>query len=113
MNKTIRICGEVWDLNTDKNIDGGNVNMNPGRENSAVTIGTTNPSKYYRASILIHEILEGILMYDNKRWQQIIEDNRMVYLFAFDHEYLSGLGPKILDALVSSGVFKLDKEGIK
>jgi hypothetical protein len=109
MNKTIRICSDEWDLRVDKNLEGGLVNMNPDNENSYMTIGFANPSKYYRASVLIHEVLESILMYDGKRWENIIGDNRTVYLFSFDHDYLDQLGPKVLDALLSSGALKLDK----
>ena len=110
MKKKIRICSEEWDLKTDKKMAGGLASMHPENINSHIIIGYNNPSKYYRAGVLIHEILESILMLDNKRWEMVTGDNVTQYQFMFDHDYLDTLPSKILDALLSSEAMKLNKE---
>ena len=113
MNKTVRICSEEWDLRSNKNLAGGEASMHPENDNSHLVVGLNNPSKHYRASVLMHEIIESILMLDNKRWDMAIgTEGQTDYLFIFDHDYLDTLPTKILDALISSGVFSIKKDSI-
>ena len=63
---------------------------------------------HYCAEILCHEIMEAILVEDGKRFSCTEYDPcKDRYLFQFSHDYLDGLGPKLLEALLTSGLFKL------
>lgn len=73
-----------------------------------IIIGTKCPGLEHQSASIIHEALEVILMEDYKRFFNYTNShNRPNYIFIFDHDYLCKLEYKLLDALVSSGFFKI------
>jgi len=71
-------------------------------------IGTEHAGLETQAVSIIHEALEAIMIEDSKRFLNYTNShNRPHFIFHFDHDYLCQLEWKLLDALVSSGFFKL------
>lgn len=60
------------------------------------------------AEMLVHEALEAILVEDHRRFHCTdFELGNRGYHFLFDHDYFDSVGPKLLDAMLSSGFFRL------
>ncbi len=93
-NKTGRYAGEFYSSGS-KGAGNGEIKVHCG------DLRTT-------AEILCHEIMEAILCEDGKRYCSTSYDyDNSRYLFQFSHDYLDGYGAKLLDALITSGMFKL------
>jgi hypothetical protein len=114
--RTIKICSNEYDLIFSKILTGGRFSTlgtetkDTGR--GQLVVGTKFPDIRYRASVLIHEILEAILAVDCKRssHQQNGEER---HIFVFDHDYMDTLGEKVLDAMLTSECFIIDKNKLK
>ncbi len=107
----IRICSEEWDLLADPTDGGGECHWYPKNSPSSyVTIGTECPDPNRWLSVLVHEILESILMVDEKRF---LDEDHANHRFLFDHEYLRAMPRAFIDALLSSGFFTINKAKIK
>lgn len=102
----MRIVGREYRLKFDAESDGAA--FNTGGDYPTITLGLACKSLHHVASNVVHEVVEVILSEDMKRWG---DDNDPLdctrKLFVFDHDYLRTFGPKVVDALVSSGFFKL------
>jgi len=72
-----------------------------------ISIGTSMKNPEYILHLLLHEILECILCSDGVRYEAGNCDDK--YLFCFSHDYLSTVPYKLLDAMVSCGLFKIPK----
>jgi hypothetical protein len=105
----MKICGRDYKLTFRKGQKGASFFCN-GRKSEGrgeISIGLYKDLRG-RAEILCHEIIEAILVEDGKRLCQTgFEESNKSYRFHFDHDYLDGLSPKILDALLTSGMFQL------
>lgn len=109
MNKTIKICSKEYELKTSKKIHGAYFHT-ARKKDSRGEIGiTSKATKEITAGYIIHEVIEAILTEDDKRFYNYTNSSEDPnYVFMFDHDYLCGLVHKILDALLSSGIFKLN-----
>lgn len=105
----MKICSRKYKLTFDRKQSGGAFWIN-GRKSEGkgeICIG------HYRnlrncAEILCHEMVEAILVEDDKRFCSTgRQDNSARRRFQFDHDYLDNIGPKLVDALLTSGMFKL------
>ncbi len=97
--RTIRISSHEWEFaRRDSKVANGSFSFDGfgGR----IFINTTNRSNRDILESILHEIVEGIITLDGRRW---CEDKGHV-LFAFDHDYLGELDGKILDAMISIGM---------
>lgn len=102
----MRICGREYRLAFDR--DGSDAAFNTGGDYPTVVLGLDCKSLHHVASNLVHEIIEATLCEDFKRWGDDDDPGDCSRkLFVFDHDYLRTFGPKIVDALLSSGFFKL------
>lgn len=105
------ISSREWEIWEDPEIGGGSYKhedpMNHGKR--TIVLGTKDKDSRYHAEVLIHEILEIMFSTEDRRfvgdWVQNSDHTR--YLFVFDHDYLHGVGPKLLTALLTSGMFEL------
>jgi len=103
----MKICGRDYKLEFNCSKVGGAEFYKNKDGDGLVRFGKFNDLGFI-AEMLVHEAVEAILVEDFKRFactEKVDEDYR--YQFHFDHDYLCTLGPKILDALLSSGFFKL------
>jgi hypothetical protein len=105
----MKICGRDYKLTLVKGHKGAEFYCN-GKETTCrgeIIIGDYQDLRGI-CEILIHEALEAILCEDCKRYYQTSHEAcNERYLFMFDHDYLDGLCPKLLDALLTSDLFKL------
>ena len=101
--KTIRICSREWTLRADKKTKGGARFSAYGQSGSGyIVIGTKGQGRRSIIEVLTHEVIEGILTQDHRRWKESSGNEKM--LFCFDHNYLDGFAEKVVDALVSCGL---------
>jgi len=101
--KTIRICSREWTLRADKKEAGGAHLSTYGRSGAGeITVGTKGQCRRSIIEALIHEVIEGILTHDNRRWKEGPDSEKI--LFCFDHEYLDYFSQKVTDALISCGL---------
>ena len=109
--KTIRICSREWTLRADKKMAGG-ANFKTFAKNGAgrMVLGTKGQCRRAVIELLTHEVLEGILTHDNRRWKESRENEKI--LFCFNHDYLDGLAEKVVDAFVSCGLIDPNKKVI-
>ena len=107
--KTIKICSRDYDLKFDKTTGASSCEMaRDGDGKGQMTIGTEYHGLESQAASVIHEAFEAIMMEDSKRFFNYTNShNRPNFIFIFDHDYLCTLEWKLLDALVSSGFFKI------
>lgn len=105
----MKICSRDYKLTFRKDQKGGSFWCN-GRKSEGrgeICIGAYK-DKQARAEILIHEAVEAILVEDGKRSHATsYEQENGRYQFHFGHDYFDGFGPKLLDALLTSGMFRL------
>ena len=107
--KTVNICGRKYKLKFSEPTGGCfYCNGKNGGGGGEIYVGKyTDISRF--TEILLHEIIEAILVEDNKRYMKTgtMESNEN-RLFIFDHEYLDSFIPKIIDGMISSGFFKIN-----
>lgn len=105
--KTIKICSKIYDLRFDKsNGEGSFVTMTKSGKGK-ITIGTQYGLADQAAKV-VHESIEAILTEDDKRFYNYTNSHeRANFVFIFDHDYLCQLEHKLIDALLTSGFFKL------
>ena len=105
----MKICSREYALRFRKGVDGACFYSN-GRNtdgNGVIEIGDYKDLSFV-GGVLTHETLEAILYEDCKRYKPpVAGDDHSRYLFCFDHDYLDGLQNKLLEALLTSGFFKL------
>jgi hypothetical protein len=105
----MKICGRDYKLTFRKSQKGAAFWCNGRKSESRgeICIGNYKDLRG-TAEILCHEIFESIMVEDGKRLCPTgYEESNARYIFHFDHDYLDGLSPKIVDALISSGMFVL------
>lgn len=103
---TIKICSREWDLVEDKKTDGARFHTHNDTGKGSIQLGSDFSNKTYRFGVLLHEVIEGILTTDLKRYEyRLTTDN---YLFIFDHNYLMSFTDKIIDALISCNAIKIN-----
>jgi len=105
----MKICSREYRLKFKKSERGASFYCNgaDAQGNGLVEIGDYGDVEFV-GGIIIHEALEAILFEDGKRLcPPVNEGDHTRYVFLFDHDYLDGLQNKILDALLTSGFFKL------
>jgi hypothetical protein len=110
----LKICSREYRLRFKKSVGGAHFYCNGPNSygNGLIEVGDY-PDLPFIGGIIIHEALEAILYEDGKRLCPPVNDgDHSRYVFLFDHDYLDGLQNKILDALLTSGFFKL-KDGRK
>lgn len=104
--RTIRICSREWDLRTGRDSGGAHFSTYDKDGLGRITVGTRGQDNRYILEMIMHEVVEGILSYDHRRWSEKPNgdgtDGRI--LFCFDHTYLDEFCPKLLDALTSCGM---------
>jgi hypothetical protein len=105
----VKICSRDYKLTFDRDLDGGCFySYGKTSEGDAEIIVGHYKDLRYCAEILLHEITEAILCEDDKRFScTAFDDDNSRYLFMFPHDYLDTIGPKLLDALLTSGFFSL------
>lgn len=109
--KTIRICSREWTLRADKKERGGASFNTYGKSGAGnIVIGTKGQCRRHTIEALTHEVMEGILTHDYRRWKATPDNERI--LFCFDHDYLDGFAEKLVDALVSCGLIDPNKKVI-
>lgn len=104
----MKICSRKYKLTFDRKQSGGGFWCH-GRKSEGrgeICIGHYKSLRNC-AEILCHEVVEAILHEDDKRFSVGREDTNATRQFQFDHDYLNGFGPKLADALLTSGMFKL------
>ena len=105
----MKICGRDYRLNFSKKQSGGEFwcygKDKSGRGEISIVSGK---DLRHTAEILVHEALEAIFAEDNVRYHNSSYDpgneNRF---FVFSHHYFDSIGPKLVDALLTSGFFEL------
>lgn len=97
--KKIIINSREWKLESCNKDAGAEFKLYDKYGTGIIRIGVKNADKRSVMESLVHEIIEGTLTDENKRWK---EDGTKM-LFCFDHEYLTTLCPKIVTALASCG----------
>jgi len=105
----MKICGRDYKLTFARKANGGafwcNGKKLEGR--GEIEVGHYKDLRFC-AEILCHEAIEAIFTEDHVRYADTSyensNDNR---IFHFDHRYLDTVGPKLLDALLTSGMFRL------
>lgn len=105
----MKICSREYSLRFRKGVDGACFYSNGPKTggDGVIEIGDYKDVTFV-GGVLIHEILEAILYEDCKRYKPpVCGDDHSRYLFCFDHDYLDGLQNKLLEALLTSGFFKL------
>jgi hypothetical protein len=111
----MKICSREYDLTFDKKQKGASFWCNGRRSGGRgeICIGKYKDLRT-RAEMLVHEVLEAIFVEDGKRSHPTsYEQDNGRYTFHFDHDYFDGVGPKVTDALLSSGMFRLKEIGKK
>lgn len=110
IQKKVRICSREWILESDPRRKNGGAEFNTyGKDGLGhIKIGTFRQNKRYILEVIMHEVIESILSYDEKRWKESKDNGKI--LFSFDHNYLEGFCPKLIDALVSCGVIDPNKK---
>ena len=104
---SVRICSRTWLLGYDVKMDGAQFTSLNDDGDGEITMGVSLKSPRHILNSLVHEIIEGVLTEDNKRWLENSghdgsSDNHM---FIFDHYYLSDrFVPGIVDAIDSVGI---------
>ena len=90
-------------------MDGG-ANFSTCTKNGAgcIVIGTKGQCRRAAIEMLTHEVMEGILTHDNRRWKEGRENEKT--LFCFNHNYLDGFAEKLVDAFVSCGLIDPNKK---
>lgn len=114
MKASVRICGRKFPIKFDPSTANSDVDLHCDSDGTGkITVGAlgirTNPQDV--GSRLMHEIIEGILMQDRKRftpWTRYGDGEVGAnHLFLFDHDYLTDFAVKLLDALLSTGFITL------
>lgn len=107
--KTIKICSRDYDLKFDKTTGVSSCDMSREKDGKGeMIIGTQYSGLAGQAASVIHEAFEAIMMEDCRRFFNYTNShNRPNFIFVFDHDYLCSLEWKLLDALISSGFFKI------
>lgn len=109
----MRICGRDYKLVFRDKMRGAEYTDRDSDGRGLMLIGTKDWNVREVADLIVHESLEAILMEDFKRYTPNMNhisdvcDDTSRFLFVFDHDYLVGFSHKVLDALESSGFFKL------
>jgi hypothetical protein len=105
----MKICGRDYKLRFSRKASGGSFwcsgKKSEGR--GEIEIGHYKDLRGC-AEILCHEALESIFAEDNVRYSNTsydIDNNNRI--FHFDHRYFDSIGPKLLDALLTSGMFRM------
>lgn len=102
----MRICGREYRLRFDSEDDGAG--FRTGCDYPEIVLGLGCKSLHHVVSNLVHEIFEATLCEEGKRWgHDEVPDDCTRKMFVFEHDYLHVLGPKLLDAMLSSGFFRL------
>lgn len=105
----MKICSREYALRFRKGVEGACFYSNGPKTDGdgVIEIGDYKDVTFV-GGVLIHEILEAILYEDCKRFKPpVVGDDHSRYLFCFDHDYLDGLQNKLLDAMLTSGFFRL------
>jgi hypothetical protein len=104
----MKICSRKYKLTFDRKQSGGAfwVNGRKSEGRGEICIGAYK-SLRTRAEILVHEITEAILIEDRRFFYDGEDTASRDRKYKFDHGYLVGLGPKLVDALLTSGMFRL------
>jgi len=106
-SKNIRICSRSFRLKFDKN-GGASFQTYSDKGRGEIVIGLKYPDLEEVAEKIVHEAVEAILATDDKRsYNYTGSHEEPNYLFHFDHDYLCSFTYKLVDALVSSGFFKI------
>lgn len=104
----MKICSREYEIRTNKSVGGARFYSWGKNSKGTGLIEIGNYDKRTCAELLMHEITEAILVEDGKRF---IETDREKcnerYLFMFTHDYLDTFGPKLLEAITTSGFFEL------
>lgn len=108
--KTIRICSREWTLRANKDKGGASFVTYGSSGAGHIIVGTKGQCRRHIIESLTHEIIEGILTQDYRRWKETMDNGRI--LFCFDHNYLDGFAEKIVDAFVSCGLIDPGKKVI-
>lgn len=106
--KTVNICGRKYKLKFSESTGGQfYCSGKNGGGDGEIYVGRYKDISRF-AEVLLHEIIEAILVEDNKRYAKTgIQDGNENRLFIFDHEYFDVFVYKILDGMISSGFFKI------
>ena len=96
-----------WDLKENPRRTGATFETLGKKGRGYMEIGTKWKTEQHRLDVLFHEILEAILVVDNKRFENERNADETDKMFIFDHDYLEALPYKIIDALVSCGEISL------
>lgn len=105
----MRICGREYRLVFSKSQSGGAFWCYGKDESGQGEIRIKSQRELHAtAEILCHEALEAIFAEDGVRFANMNrEPGNENMIIMFDHHYFNTVGPKLLDALLSSGMFKL------
>lgn len=105
----VKICSREYALRFRKGNSGACFYSNgpDTNGNGVIEIGDYKDLEFV-CGIIIHELVEAILYEDGRRYcPPVVEGDHSRYLFCFDHDYLDGFQNKVLDALLTSGFFRL------
>ena len=105
----MKICSREYQLKFKNGLGGGEFYCDGKHGGGKGLIVIENYKETRRvAEVLCHEILEAILVEDYKRFACTSRElSNPRYFFQFSHDYLDTVGQKLLDALLTSGFFKL------
>ena len=98
--RTIRICSQEWTFERkDEKPCNGSFTYDLGGK-SNVRVGTKGRTNRDILRTIVHEIVEAVLVVNNKRWAE----SSSHAVFIFTHNDLQGLDSQILDAMISIGM---------
>lgn len=109
--KTITVNGEDYFMIYDEEKCGSAFTTRGMEGPASIIIGTQNSRLKDIVSDIAHELMELICTVDGKRWSDMYsKDADAGVIFCFDHGYFKLMIPKLIDALINTGVIKLDKQ---
>lgn len=105
----MKICSREYALKFRKDMAGGCFYSNgPNSEGDGVIEIGEYRDLGFVCEVVLHEALEAILWEDGRRLCPPCADgDHSRYVFLFDHDYLDGLPAKLIDALLTSGFFRV------
>lgn len=108
----MRICSRDFSLRFAPSRDDAELSCSGLGGRGEIIVGTKSNHLPTIAGLVAHEAMESILITDGKRFcphnSKRDDSNIHDHVFIFNHEYLNdGFDVKVVDALVTSGFFKL------